>query len=42
VREEVGVVSILINNVGIVNGMPLLETPDSELTAYIEILNMKV
>ena len=30
VREEVGVVTILINNAGIVSGAALLDTPDSK------------
>ena len=37
VREEVGEVSLLVNNAGIVTGKKLLETSDEEILATFDV-----
>ena len=37
VREELGNVAILINNAGIVNGKPLLESSEEEIQKVMEV-----
>lgn len=37
VRQEVGDISILVNNAGIVSGTPLLETPDNKIIKTFEV-----
>ena len=36
-KEEVGLVTILVNNAGIVSGSALLETPDTKIIKTFEV-----
>ena len=36
-KEEVGLVTILVNNAGIVSGSTLLETPDTKIVKTFEV-----